>query len=243
MKFSIDHKSPVPLHAQVEALIRDMQQLKEYREGKLLPNEIELAKQLGISRNTVRQATNKLVIEGVLARKKGFGTRFADRGVDTRLKNWSSFSQEMISKGLEVKNFEIRTAFEVPPEEVLQFLEIPKKTRVFRLDRLRGTPDGPFVLFHSWFHPRVGLKGTEDFSRPLYEILEHEYATVVRLSREEISACSADMLLSSKLGVRMGAPILKRVRMVYDPGNRPVEYNTGYYKGDSFTYKIESERE
>jgi len=40
----------------------------------------------------------------------------------------------------------------------------------------------------------------------------------------------------------VGAPILQRLRMVYDPGNRPVEYNIGFYRGDRFTYKIESER-
>lgn len=242
MKFSIDHKSPVPLHAQVEALIRDMHDLKEFRDGKLLPNEIELAKQLGISRNTVRQATNKLVIEGLLTRKKGVGTWFTDRSIDTRLRNWSSFSQEMISKGMTVKNFEIKSAFVKPSREVINFLEVSPDTMVLQLDRLRGTPDGPFVMFYSWFHPRVGLKGTEDFARPLYEILENDYATVVKLSREEISACAADKILASKLGIKVGSPILKRVRMVFDPGNRPVEYNIGYYKGDSFAYKIESER-
>ena len=71
MKYSIDHKSSVPLHAQVEELIRKMAELKPYKEGKFLPNEVVLAKQLGISRNTLRQATSKLVYEGVLIRKKG----------------------------------------------------------------------------------------------------------------------------------------------------------------------------
>jgi GntR family transcriptional regulator len=242
MKISIDHKSPIPLHAQVEALIRDMHSLEEYQYGKLLPNEVEFAKQLGISRNTVRQATNKLVYEGILTRKKGVGTRFSDKNVDTRLKNWSSFTQEMISKGMEVKNFEITASWVDPKKEIAQFLEIPEDTKVLKMERLRGTTSGPFVMFYSWFHPRVGLSGKENFSRPLYEILENEYSTIVKLSREEISACSADSNLSKKLGIKIGDPVLKRVRLVFDPGNRPVEYNIGYYIGDSFTYKIESER-
>jgi GntR family transcriptional regulator len=242
MKYSIDHKSPVPLHAQVEELIRDMYREPEYRDGKLLPNEVELAKQLGISRNTVRQATNKLVYEGVLTRKKGVGTRFADTEVDTRLNNWLSFSQEMRAKGMEVKNFRIESSWLMPEKSVAQFLQIPEDMEVLQLDRLRGTPDGPFVMFYSWFHPRIGLTGKEDFSRPLYEILERDYSTIVKVSREEISAVSADKEIAVLLKVPVGAPILKRVRMVFDPGNRPVEYNTGYYRGDRFTYKIESER-
>ena len=242
MKYSIDHKSNVPLHAQVEELIRKMAELKTYKEGKLLPNEVVLAKQLGISRNTLRQATNKLVYEGVLTRKKGVGTRFADPHVDSRARNWSSFSQEMKAKGLEVKNFEIRTSWVKPEREVARFLEISGPREVLQLERLRGTPKGPFVYFVSWFHPRTGLTGEEDFSRPLYEILEKEHATIVNVSKEEITACAADHELARRLHMDPGSPVLKRKRLVYDPGNRPVEFNVGYYRGDSFTYTIESER-
>lgn len=242
MKFTIDHKSNIPLHAQVEELIRELHMLPEYQEGKLLPNEVELAKQLGISRNTVRQATNKLVYEGVLIRKKGVGTRFVDTEIDTRLNNWSSFSQEMRAKGMEVRNFHIETKWVRPEKHIAQFLEIPENTAVLELDRLRGTENGPFVMFYSWFHPRVGLTGKEDYTRPLYEIMEKDYSTIAKLSREEVSACAADAFLSLTLEVPEGDPILKRIRMVYDPGRRPIEYNVGYYRGDSFIYKIESER-
>jgi GntR family transcriptional regulator len=242
MIFTIDHKSHIPLHAQVEELIREMHELPEYREGKLLPNEIEFAKQLGISRNTVRQATNKLVYEGVLTRKKGVGTRFTDKEIDTRQNNWLSFSQEMIAKGLKVKNFHIEASWVVPEKKIAMFLQIPEGIKVLKMDRIRGTAEGPFVQFHSWFHPRIGLTGDEDFTRPLYEILEKDYSTIVKVSREEISAISSDKNLSEILKLPICTPILKRVRRVYDPGNRPVEYNVGFYRGDSFTYKIESER-
>jgi GntR family transcriptional regulator len=243
MKYSLDHKSPVPLHAQAEELLRKMAGQKEYREGKFLPNEVALAGQLGISRNTLRQAASKLVYEGILVRKKGIGTRFAGPVVDSRARNWSSFSQEMEAKGIKVKNYEITTGWVTPEEQVALFLGIPVARKVMQLVRLRGTEQGPFVYFISWFHPRIGLTGREDFTRPLYEILEKDYATPVRTSKEEITACAADAALARKLRIGEGRPILKRKRLVYDPGNRPVEYNVGYYRGDSFTYTIESERE
>ena len=78
MKFSIDHKSPVPLHIQAENLLRTMINDPEHLNGKFLPNEVELAKQLAISRSTLRQALNKLVYEGLLIRKKGIGTKVAE---------------------------------------------------------------------------------------------------------------------------------------------------------------------
>jgi GntR family transcriptional regulator len=242
MNLMIDHKSIVPLHAQVEALLRKMGKDPEYRKGKLLPNEVDLAKQWGISRNTLRQATNKLVYEGVLVRKKGVGTRFADPSITTRVHNWLSFSQEMKAMGIVPVNFDIKVCWDKPGQEVAGFLDIAPDVPVLKLVRLRGRPEGPFVYFVSWFHPRIGLTGGEDFSRPLYEILEKEYSTVVKLSKEEISARACTTFLAGQLGIRKGDPILVRKRMVYDPGGRPVEYNIGYYKADSFTYTVESER-
>ena len=243
MKYEIDHKSPVPLHAQVEALLREMIEDPEFRDGKLLPNEVGLAKRLGISRNTLRQAINKLVFEGHLIRKKGVGTRVADQQVNSRLLNWMSFTQEMKAKGLTPKTFEACVSWVFPEKAIIEEFSIPAKKKVLKLERLRGLTDGPFVFFVSWFHPRVGLTGNEDFSRLLYEILEKDYSTIAKLSKEEISAKAANPFLARKLNIKTGDPVLKRKRVVYDPGGRPIEYNIGYYRSDSFIYTIESERD
>ena len=243
MKFEIDHKSPVPLHAQVEVLLREMIEEPEFREGKLIPNEVDLAKRLGISRNTLRQAINKLVFEGHLVRKKGVGTKVADQQVDSRLRNWQSFTQEMKAKGLTPKTFEVCVSWEPPNKEIIEIFGVPEDKEILKLERLRGLKDGPFVFFESYFHPRVGLTGNEDFNRLLYEILEKDYSTIAKLSKEEISARAADRWLAKKLNINTGDPILKRKRVVYDPGGRPIEYNIGYYRSDSFIYTIESERD
>ena len=55
MKFSIDHKSAIPLYIQAEKLLRKIIELPEHQQGKLLPNEVQMASSLGISRNTLRQ--------------------------------------------------------------------------------------------------------------------------------------------------------------------------------------------
>ncbi len=243
MSFSIDHKSSLPLHAQVENLLRELIASDEYQKGKFLPNEISLAKQLGISRNTVRQATNKLVYEGLLVRKKGVGTKAAGYSVDTRINNWMSFTQEMQSKGIEIRNFEISTEWIPASEEIALFFGIPAGKEILKMTRLRGRKEYPFVYFISYFHPMVGLTGNEDFSKPLYEILEKEHSVVAKLSKEEISARAADKFLAQKLNINTGDPILKRKRFVFDPGSRPIEYNIGYYRADSFVYTIESERD
>ena len=238
MELKIDHSSPIPLHSQVEELLRGMITLKEYQEGAFFPKEVDLSKRLGISRNTLRQATNKLVNEGLLIRKKGVGTTVAKRNVITHLENWHSFTQEMNEQGISFQNFDIRVEKIIPIEKVSDFLKLKDNESVVKLIRLRGTEKGPFVYFESFFHPRIGLNGTEDFTKPLYELLENEYNTVPVKSEEIISAQLANDQIAEYLNIQPKSPVLVRERFVYDPGDRPIEYNIGYYRADKFSYSI-----
>ncbi len=242
MKFEIDHKSPVPLHAQVEQLLRELIEQEDYQKGKILPSEVELSKRLAISRSTVRQAIKKLVFEGLLVRKKKAGTRVAPQPVSSRSNNWLSFSQEMKVRGIPIRNFELHLSWVQPPANVVDFFNIQEGKKVLKMERVRGKPDEPFVYFVSYFHPRIGLTGEEDFKMPLYEMLEQEHSTIASLSKEEISATACNELVSQKLEIEKGTPVLLRKRFVYDQGERPIEYNIGYYKSDSFIYTVESSR-
>ena len=84
----LDHASSKPLHVQAEEILRKLIESEEYKNGKFLPNEVDLSERLNISRNTLRQAINKLVFEGLLIRKKGVGTKVAQKGIVGGVKNW-----------------------------------------------------------------------------------------------------------------------------------------------------------
>jgi GntR family transcriptional regulator len=238
----IDHESPVPLHSQVEDLLRKLIEHPEYQNGKMLPNEIDIAKRLGISRSTVRQATNRLVYESLLVRKKGVGTRVAKNNITTKLNKWTSFTHEMDEKGVTFKTYNLKVSWAGADKLIAGLFGIAKKTKVLKLERMRGLQSGPIVYFISYFHPRVKLTGEEDFSQPLYEMLEKQHHTVASVSKEGISAIIADYELSKKLQIKEGDPVLFRKRIVCDPGDRPIEFNLGYYRADSFTYTIDIER-
>ncbi|HMI63404.1 MAG TPA: UTRA domain-containing protein, partial [Puia sp.] len=108
-----------------------------------------------------------------------------------------------------------------------------------KLSKLKGEESGePMVYFESWFHPRIGVTEKANFDQPLYSMLEEQYGVVVHRSSENISARAAGTL-SRKLKVDGNFPVLFRERFVYDIGDRPVEYNVGYYRSDKFTYSID----
>jgi GntR family transcriptional regulator len=242
MEFKIDRNSTIPLHTQAENLLRELIKLDEYQKGKLLPSEVELSKKLKISRSTLRQAINKLVNEGLLVRKKGYGTKIAIKGISGRAKNWFSFSQEMAALGVKVQNFELHVSWEEPNHDVLSFFELKPGTRLLKLERLRGKVGLPFVHFISYFSPNIGLSSDNDFSQPLYEILEQKYNVKATVSYEEISAIKAPKYICDKLSISTEDPVLFRKRYVYDENKQPIEFNYGYYRGDSFVYAVESER-
>jgi len=238
MTLQIDHTSKLPLHVQVEELLRNIISSQKSAPGTMLPKEIELANQLGISRSTVRQATNKLENEGLLKRKKGVGTTIASKKrLSTELNHWYSFTQEMKERGVDVQNLFIKTEFIPANEKLSQFFNIELGRPVLRLSKLKGTGSDPIVYFESYFHPRIGISKEDDFSIPLYSMLETKYGIKVVKSNENILAKLAGRL-GSKLKVSPESPILYRERFVYDPGDRPIEYNVGYYRSDKFTYSI-----
>ena len=238
----LDHSSSVPLHLQAQQLLRQLIESEEYKNGKMLPKEVELSKQLNISRNTLRQAINQLVFEGLLVRKKGVGTKVVRKGINGGVKNWLSFSQEMKMLGIEVRNYELHLSRKKATQEIAGFFGIQEEDRCVVMERVRGNQSYPFVYFVSYFNPALPITGDENYSLPLYEMLEKNYGIVVKKSKEEVSARLAGDRIAEKLDIPADDPILIRKRFVYDEIGVPVEYNIGYYRADSFTYTLEAER-
>lgn len=239
MNLELDPTSSAPLHQQAEDLLRRLIREDEYANGKRLPNEVELAKELNISRNTLRQAINKLVYEGLLVRKKSYGTTVAPPKVTGNARNWMSFSQEMKAMGIAIENFELHISKKKATTEVSDFFRCAAGMRLLCLERLRGRPEQPFVYFISYFNPEIPMSGNEDFNAPLYEMLRINYRVEVKTSKEIISAQKANPWLAEKLGIEEGEPVLVRKRFVLDVNGNPVEYNIGYYRPDCFSYSIE----
>lgn len=238
----IDFNSKVPFHIQAEQIIRRMINSEVYQKGATLPKEVDLANQLGISRNTLRMAINRLVDEGLIIRKKRVGSVVNPLGkASSNARNWKSFSQEMKMLGIEVKNYDLHISWEYPDEDVMHFFGIQSKTRILRMSRVRGSLQAPIVYFYSYFNPKIGMTGEENFTIPLYTMLKEQYGISVGKSIEEVSAMLADEELSAKLDVKVGSPILQRKRRVLDENSTPVEYNVGFYRADSFTYRIEAD--
>lgn len=239
---SLDHRSPVPLRAQVESLLRQLIRHPQYQNGGLLPDEVALAAQLGVSRGTIRSGISKLVFEGLLDRKAGVGTRVSNRNVESGIKEWHSFTREMASKGITVQNFQV-TFHRLPAsKDAVQALQLDSSRQLWRLDRVRGWEGRPILHSTSWFHPRLGLKGTEETNQPLYEMIEKAAGVRPHHAREDFLAVSADAQMAGQLDVARGTPLLLRRHTVFDAGNRPFEFAEVRYVSARFALTLDVRR-
>lgn len=232
----------LPLHTQVERILRHLITQSPYCDGEKLPCEADLARQLGISRNTVRQGISKLVFEGLLERRAGHGTHVKRKTTETGLGAWSSFSGEMASKGIAVEEFLHNVDRVIPTDVVARALQINPDTTVVMLERVRGYDGMPAVWFRSWFHPRLNLKTNEPIRSPLYKVIEQETGVVASVSQEEITAITAADWSAEHLNVDVGSPLLVRQRVVRDQNGSIMEYAVNIYRTDRFVYSIEISR-
>jgi GntR family transcriptional regulator len=238
----LDRSSPMPLHAQIESQLRELIRSPEYQSGSLLPDEVSLSRRWGISRGTVRTALLKLVQEGLLIRKAGVGTRVAGRSHESGIRAWRSFTREMADKGIRVENYKLEYQQTEASEDAARALQVEVGTRVWRLSRVRGWDQEPVLHTASWFHPRLALRGSEDFAAPLYEVLEKASGVTPHHARETFLAVAADARMVRLLKVPLHSPLLLRRHSVFDPGDRPFEFAEVHYVSSRFTLTLELRR-
>jgi GntR family transcriptional regulator len=208
-----------------------------------LPDEITVAARLGISRGTVRLAIGQLVHDGLLERRAGVGTRVRPQPAESGIGACRSFSLEMARKGVRVENYRQEFAPAPADEAAARALQIEPQSKIWRLDRVRGWDGRPVLHSRSWFHPRIGLTGREEFSRPLYEVIERETGAVAEKAREEFMAVAADAALAKLLAVKRGEPLLLRSHIVSDAGGRLIEFAQVHYVSSRFALTLEIRRD
>ena len=73
-KIRLDHNSYISLHVQLHNQLRRLIVSGRWGSGERVPTEMQLARHLDISRTTVRIATQRLEVEGLIKRTAGRGT-------------------------------------------------------------------------------------------------------------------------------------------------------------------------
>jgi GntR family transcriptional regulator len=236
----IDERLPTPLYHQIYLVLRNKIIDGEFADGDLVPSEEETARTCGVSRITAKRALNELAEEGLVVRERGRGTRVIQRaptppvraGVEGLLEN-------ITAMGMETEVELIQFDYVTPSDDVQRALGRGPGDRVQRAVRLRRLEGAPFSHLTTYVPEDIGRTyGRDDLaSTPLLTLLERGGIEVGRAD-QTITATLADAEVARRLGVELGAPLLRISRIVYDQRDRPVEYITGLYRPDRYQYRM-----
>lgn len=130
----------------------------DFREGDRLPPEVEIAKRMNVSRNTIREAIGELVSEGRLDRRWGVGTTVL-RPTQPAIFSLSDLSPirrviEASGHAASLARFHaVKAAADV---HVADQLLIAGGARVWLIERLFAVDGTPAVLLKDWCPTSIG---------------------------------------------------------------------------------------
>jgi len=237
---SIDRKSPLPLHYQLKQHLLEKIESGDWKSDDLIPSEQELQDSFGLSRTTVRQALSDLVYEGLLIRERGRGTFVSPPKMTHNPEERKGLTEFMTEQGIKPGWKVIETGFVEANKEVAEKLKVARKSRVYRIRRLRLAEDKP-IGTHTVFLP-------ESISSQINEagLLEGgslNYVSQIPLMAKSHASRSIEAVAASDLDVKLlnmtlGSPVLTIQRLVVSASGEPIEYLQARYRGDRFKYQI-----
>jgi GntR family transcriptional regulator len=237
MKLKIARKSPIPIYYQIkEQLIREIADGR-LKEGDMLPSEEDWAKELGISRMTLRNALIQLINEGVLHRMQGKGTFVAP--LKTPVKYFEStmysFTDIYKSQGIKVGRKVLTQEITSASWLVSKKLELAEGSAVVHIRSLRLFDGEPSSVEDSYY-PAVQLSWLADVElkdRSIYDVLR-EKAIYPWEAMDEIELGLITEDDAALLQAPKGTAVLKGTRVAWDKDGLPLEYYHVILRGDRF---------
>jgi GntR family transcriptional regulator len=237
----LDNHSPLPLYHQLRKMIVDRIETGEWRPGDRVPSEVELVKQYGVSRTTVRLALADLANQGLLTRLQGRGTFVAQPHIRQHLNRLTGFTQDMQSRGKHATSRLLRFEVVSASQAMARVLDQAPGVSLIVLKRLRLADELPMAIETSYLVYELcqALLKQDLTSRSLYHLLSVELDINPARAHQEMQAVVCPPEEARLLGVPRSSPVLHIIRTTYDQKDRPFEHVESYYRGDRYVFQAE----
>jgi GntR family transcriptional regulator len=210
--------------------------------GGKLPSEPELAKMLGVSRATLREAMRAFEEQGLIRRRQGVGTFVVrhQQVIETGVEVLESIESVAARIGLEVSMGMLN--IERVPANSEQAVELhrPEGTALVQLTRVINAEERPVAflvdLLPEEFLPINGLK--EDFTGSVLDWLLKRGTPELDHSKTEIQAVAAPSEIARALQIQRGDVLLKFLANLYTAGGELVDHSSSYFLPGYFRFHV-----
>jgi GntR family transcriptional regulator len=210
--------------------------------GERLLSEPELAKQLNVSRATLREAMRTFETQGLIYRHQGSGTFVIhpSQVIDTGLEVLESI--ETLSKriGLEVVMGELQIAHRPANEEYAKALSINLDDPVLCVSRVIQAEGRPVAYLIDILPDDVLLAEElkRGFTGSLLDVLLKRGEPALVSSRCEINADQAKTEVAKALRIQRGDVLLRFIAYLYSTTGRVVDYSYSYFLPGYFNFHV-----
>jgi GntR family transcriptional regulator len=213
-----------PLYQQIRDVL--VQRIADGRlqPGEMLPSEMQLASELGVSQGTVRKALDAMTAERLLVRRQGRGTFVAEHDETRILFQFFKLVPDDGARSFpdsEVLSV-VSAAADAAERERLALAEGARVVRIRRLRRLAGVP----VIVEDVVVPEAMVDGLAEMEPPnnLYGLYAGRFGVTIGRAQERLKAVALTVEDATLLGVPAGTPALEIDRLAIALDDRRAEW-------------------
>jgi len=210
--------------------------------GGRLPSEPALAKQMGVSRATLREAMRIFETQGMIHRRQGVGTFVIppSQVLETGLEVLESILSIADRKDLQIEVGPYSIIERKATKEEVEALGIAPNGNVLQFSWVMETPDRPVAyLVDVVPSGLLSLEEAREFFRgSVLDLLMSSKELTLTTSRTELGAVAAPPKIARSLGIQRGDVVLCFEATLYSADGRVVDYSHSYYLPGYFRFHV-----
>jgi GntR family transcriptional regulator len=207
-----------------------------------LPSEPELARQLGVSRATLREAMRSFEERGLVVRRQGVGTYVteAPRVIDSGLEVLESIETLAARMGLSVTMGAHDFRRRQPESDESRQLNLSAGAEVVEVSRVMLAEGRPVAFLIDVFLPEVLPNGELEhgFTGSVLDLLLRREQVVLDSSRTEITAVSAPGEIARSLNIQRGDVLLRMEAYLYAKDGQAIVHSLSYFLPGTFRFHV-----
>ncbi|WP_059170168.1 GntR family transcriptional regulator [Bacillus sp. FJAT-27445] len=228
-------------HLYLQVIDRLKQNIGEgvYKEREKLPSEFDLAKQLGVSRATLREALRILEEENVIIRRHGVGTFVNAMPLFTSgIEQLSSVTNMIIQAGMKPGTIFLSSSTQLPAEEDIRRFSLGQDEGIAVTERVRTANGEPVVYCIDKVPVRILPEAFSHQEESLLSILENQAGRRITYAVAQIEPLGYHDKISPILECEPETALLVLKQMHFDETDEPILYSVNYFKADKFSFKV-----